>query len=217
VNTDIYHSNADPSFSDETGYFPIEKHVESIFYETIPTKAKGIIPALEVNFGLDEVEVDDAMLKFGGSQRKRHVLNVHRLRMTFDKIGSYVVDGGTPLIVMYLGIQKFATRYERIFSGIEEVFVIAGGTFFALYQGFGFIVAICSSVNFQTRMLKIILGPSADLNSSGHGLTEGINKLESCGFQFRMLMQTVCCCGNKYFRRCLYKNEEYKDSVIFYK
>ena len=66
--------------------------------------------------------------------------------------------------MMYFGIQTYAKRYERIFSGLEEVFASAGGTFFGLYQVFAFTVAIFSSVNMTTRMMELILGQSLELN-----------------------------------------------------
>jgi len=34
------------------------------------------MPVIEVMYGMDEVEVDDALMKIGGRIRKRHVMNV---------------------------------------------------------------------------------------------------------------------------------------------
>ena len=106
----------------------------------------------------DEVEVDDAMVKVGASIRRKKFMNVRKVRTLSDQKENFSVDGGSPLFVIYLGVSKYAKRYERIFSGIEEIFAESGGFFVGMAQLFSIIVMIGSSVNFQTRMIYLVIG-----------------------------------------------------------
>jgi len=104
VDSAIYEENADPSFSNEGGYFPLVKSPQSLVYSTIPLHDEGIIPIVEVMLGMDYVEVDDAILKLGGNMRSKDVINVKSVRTLSSKKTSYAVDGGDPLYVIYLGV-----------------------------------------------------------------------------------------------------------------
>ena len=53
---------------------------------------------------MDEVEVDDAMMKFGGSLRKKKIINVKSVRGLIDNQESYEIDGGYPMYIIYFGI-----------------------------------------------------------------------------------------------------------------
>jgi len=54
--------------------------------------------------GVDDIEVDDAILKIGGSLRNKDVINVKNVRTLSVKKDDYSVDGGDPLYVIYMGI-----------------------------------------------------------------------------------------------------------------
>ena len=48
VNSIVYADTADPSFADESGYYPIEKEMESLVYSTLPLVEHGVTPVVEI-------------------------------------------------------------------------------------------------------------------------------------------------------------------------
>ena len=63
---------------------------------------------------------------------------------------------------MYLGVDRYGTRYKRIFTGIEKIFSETGGFFVGAYALSHMVVLLGSSITFQTKMIQIIMGNFID-------------------------------------------------------
>jgi len=55
VNKDKYDDGADPHFTDEKGYYPLEKQPKSLMYTALPDLPNGIVPMFEIMLGLDKI------------------------------------------------------------------------------------------------------------------------------------------------------------------
>jgi hypothetical protein len=60
VDKNIYHHNARPHFTDANGYWPLEKFLEPMIYQTIPIAPSGLVSIFEVMIGMDEIEINDS-------------------------------------------------------------------------------------------------------------------------------------------------------------
>ena len=69
VNKERYDEEADHHFTDDLGYYPLQKEVKSLLFSAMQTYGEGIAPIFEIMFGLDKVRIDDSKYQLGSVSR----------------------------------------------------------------------------------------------------------------------------------------------------
>lgn len=82
VNINKYEHNADKRFTDDQGYWPLVAESENLLWTPIVSQVEGYIPVLEVQIGVDKIEIDDSIIGNSFMKREKHFVNIREYRMT---------------------------------------------------------------------------------------------------------------------------------------
>lgn len=110
--------------------------------------------------GLDQVTIDDSYVKITGQGRIKEFANFKNVNQQRSSAEKYVVQGSDPMMVFYLGVQRFGTKYTKVFHGLEDLLSNTGGFAVGLAYFFAIAVAFLMQINHRSKMIQLIIGPA---------------------------------------------------------